>query len=170
MFLRHVGHQKAIAQFHVVITYTTSANEISIQESRPIEGWHARVVWSLTAWTWTAFWRQTWRQKTMPDMASGFPSTDYSVPCLAPFFDAMSGVKKLWKVHAVSDYQGWAGTRSKERAFLERVPFWGIGTWNAIPFENWERLWGMNSFFRHLKKFQVPNSFLWKIANFRDNC
>jgi len=42
-----------------------------------------------------AFWRQTWRQKTMPDMASGSPSTDCSVPCLAPLFDAMSGVKKL---------------------------------------------------------------------------
>jgi len=37
-------------------------------------------------------------------MASGFPSTDYSVPCLALFFDAMSGVKKLTKVHAISDY------------------------------------------------------------------
>ena len=52
----------------------------------------------------SAFWRQTWRQKTMPDMASGFPSTDYSVPCLARFFDAMSGVEKLMEVHDVSDY------------------------------------------------------------------
>jgi len=43
-------------------------------------------------------------KKTMPDMASGFPSTDYSVPCLAPFFNAMSGVKKLTEVHAISDY------------------------------------------------------------------
>ena len=32
----------------------------------------------------------------MPDMASGFyPITDQSMPCLASFSDAMSGVKKL---------------------------------------------------------------------------
>ena len=60
--------------------------------------------WWLRVQSLTAFWRQKWRQKTMPDMASGFPSTDCSVPCLAPFFDAMSGLKKLTKVHAVSDY------------------------------------------------------------------
>jgi len=43
-------------------------------------------------------------KKTMSDMGIGFPSTDYSVPCLAPFFDTMYGVKNLTKVHAVNDY------------------------------------------------------------------
>jgi len=35
----------------------------------------------------SAFCCQKWRQETMPDMASGYPSTD--------LFDAISGVKKL---------------------------------------------------------------------------
>ena len=50
----------------------------------------------------------------MPDMASDFPSTNYSVPCLAQCFDAMSGVKKLMKVHAVSDYHTLACHPSNE--------------------------------------------------------
>jgi len=66
-----------------------------------------------------AFWRQTWRQKTIPDMALGFPSIDYSVPCLAPFFDAMAGVKKLPEVPAVSDYHTLACHTSYPPAYCD---------------------------------------------------
>jgi len=55
--------------------------------------------WYLSA----AFWQQTWRQKTMPHTASGNHSIDYSMPCLASFFGAMSGVKKLSNlIHAIT--------------------------------------------------------------------
>ena len=41
------------------------------------------------------FLSQTWRQKTMPDMASGYPSTVQIDAMSGIVFDAMSGVKKL---------------------------------------------------------------------------
>ena len=46
-----------------------------------------------------AFWRQTWRQKTMPDMASIILKQDKLMPCQASFFDAMFGVKKHVHFH-----------------------------------------------------------------------
>ena len=51
-----------------------------------------------------AFWRQTWRQKTMPDMASIVHWWDNPMPCLASFFDAMSGVKKMLHFNPVITY------------------------------------------------------------------
>jgi len=39
----------------------------------------------------------------MPDMASSNPSTGQSMPCLASFFDAISGVKKLSNFIPVSN-------------------------------------------------------------------
>jgi len=48
-----------------------------------------------------AFWRQTWRQKKMPDMASNKSIwLGNLTPCLTSFFDAISGVKKLVYFHA----------------------------------------------------------------------
>jgi len=40
----------------------------------------------LRVWSLSAFWCQTWRQKTMPYMALCNPSIDYSMSCLALFF------------------------------------------------------------------------------------
>ena len=42
-----------------------------------------------------AFWRQPWRREAVSDVASGFHSSDLSMPCLASFFGAMAGVGKL---------------------------------------------------------------------------
>jgi len=50
----------------------------------------------LQVWSSLAFWRKTWRQKTMPDMASGYPSSEQ--------IDAMSGIvfwRHVWRQKSV---------------------------------------------------------------------
>jgi len=53
-------------------------------------------VWQLIAGTkFESFLTPDMASKTMPDIASSYPSTVYSMPCHTLFFDAMAGVKKL---------------------------------------------------------------------------
>jgi len=53
--------------------------------------------------------------KTMQDMASGYPSTEYPMPCLASFFDAMSGVKNLTNLYPAFNCK----TLANEASFIE---------------------------------------------------
>jgi len=79
VFWRQFYRVKKMKNFITAITCPTSANDIMVSCGQKI--------WSLVCWSWasdwryevpiSAFWRQTWRQKSMPDMASGFPSTEY---------------------------------------------------------------------------------------------
>jgi len=47
-----------------------------------------------------AFLRESWRHKTMADIAAVIQWLDNSMPCLASVFEAMSGVQKQTNVYA----------------------------------------------------------------------
>jgi len=63
----------------------------------------------------------------MPHPASSYPNIDYLMPCLASFFDAMSGVKKLTNfMHSItyqtSAYKPSAVFLTEEKEVLIMAP------------------------------------------------
>ena len=72
-------------------------------------------------------------------MASGNPSIDYSMPCLASFFDAMSGVKKLTNfMPAITcptpAYEASFVLTSRDTSGLDRSALsWGGGLGDQLP-------------------------------------
>ena len=95
------------------------------------------------------FWRQTWRHRTMPDMASSNPIPYSLVPCLVSFFDVMSGVGNL-----ISCVHSATCPTIVKRAFIYDLCY--LSNYND------------NIYVSHLLQNFDRTIFLWKCSNARD--